>query len=46
MDWYRPTRPTPEGPSSSAIAFDRMTFTAMLMTDDPPISAVDFRIWL
>ena len=37
IELYSPTRPTPAGPSSSAIALARTMLTAMFTTDEPPI---------
>ncbi len=42
---YSPIRPTPAGPRNRAIALVRTTPTPMFTTDEPPIIAVDFRIW-
>ena len=45
MELYRPMRPTPCGPRSTAIALLRTMAKRTLTTDAPPIIAVDFKIW-
>ena len=39
-----PARPTPAGPTISAIAFVRMKAATKTKTEAPPISALDLRI--
>ena len=45
MELYRPMRPTPCGPRSTAIALLRTMAKRTFTTDAPPIMAVDFKIW-
>ena len=45
IDPYRPINPTPDGPSNIAIALVRTIPMAMFTTEEPPITAEDFKIW-
>ena len=40
-----PKRPKPAGPKSTAIVFVRIIPTAIVIAEELPISAEDFRIW-
>ena len=44
IDPYTPSKPTPAGPSNTAIALIRIIPIATFSTDDPPINADDLRI--
>jgi len=45
MELYRPIKPTPDGPSNTARNLVRIMPSKILMTEDPPIRADDFKIW-